>query len=738
MLGIRKLKMVVPATLAVFAGTLVCASASALAAAPETPETVKPATGITATSATLHGVLNPGAAGEVGSYQFSYEQSGSVCTPGGTLDPSAPAFAKGIKGEAVSVTVTGLEPDKEYAFCVIAYNLAAEPADGAAVPFKTLPLPPKVDGESASVTSTSAILDAQVNSENQETGYSFEYATSEAELGTQSAVTVVGNMLSALDEDQDASVSTSTLQPDTTYYYRVLAKNISSEEKVGPIKSFTTVPVPHTDAATAVTATTAMLHGHFTPDAIETKYSFEYNDTGECANGGSTTPTKASTGTVSAEVTGLQPGATYTVCFVTSDVFGSEVDEVTPMPFKTLAAAPEISGETGTPQSPFAETLEATVDPNFQVASCEIEYGETTSYGTSMPCSPESVDEGPQPVSLSVTGLESAKKYYFRVVATNGTGKTTGTGEFTTTTAQAPIVEGESYSFLTGTGVTLNAQINPSYQATTYAFEYATDPALLGKPGAITVPGGSIPAGGEGQSVNVHINEQLTPGTPYFYRVIAKNAAGTKPGTTETFTTPTPPNASTGAAEDVTRNSATVSGMVNPEGQETQYTIQYGPTASYGYSTPPVNLGSEVTPIATGAVVLSWLVPDTTYHYRIVAVNSAGESAAGADGTFTTEPGPPLPPSTGEEASPVTPTPTGAAPVGSTFPNLTAIAPLPGPKETAVEAPATETKSLTRAQKLNKALKACRRAKGKRRASCEKRAHRQYGPKPGRGKQGKS
>jgi hypothetical protein len=707
---------------------LLCFGTSALAAAPEIPETVKPATGITATSATLHGVLNPGAAGEVGSYQFSYEQSGSVCTPGGTLDPSAPAFAKGLEKEAVSATVTGLEPDKEYAFCVIAYNLAAEPSDGAVVPFKTLPLPPKVDGESASVTSTSAILDAQVNSENQETGYSFEYATSEAELGTQSAVTVVGNMLSALDEDQDASVSTSTLQPDTTYYYRVLAKNISSEEKVGPIKSFTTVPVPHTDAATAVTATTAMLHGHFTPDAIETKYSFEYNDTGECANGGSTTPTKASTGTVSAEVTGLQPGATYTVCLVTSDAFGSEVDEVTPMPFKTLAAAPEISGETGTPQSPFAETLEATVDPNFQVASCEIEYGETTSYGTSMPCSPESVEGGAQPVSLSVTGLQSAKKYYFRVVATNGTGETKGTGEFTTATAQAPIVESESVSFVSATRATLEAQVNPNYQETTYTFEYATEESVLLGGTGTKVPGGSIPAGFGGQLVHVNLGAVLSPGKTYFYRVVATNTAGTTSGmgTVSSFPTPTPPQASTGAAIEVTHNTATVSGTVNPEGQETHYTIQYGTSTSYGYSTVPVDVGSEVTPIATGAVVLSFLTPDTTYHYRLLAINSAGESTAGADGTFTTEPGPP-PPET-IEPTPITPSaPLTAAPVGSTFPNLTAIAPIPGPKESA-EAPGTTAKTLTRAQKLAKALKACKKdAKGKQRASCEKRARAEHG-----------
>ena len=46
----------------------------ALAAAPETPETVE-AREVTATTARLEGVLNPKAAGEADSYEFLYRQS---------------------------------------------------------------------------------------------------------------------------------------------------------------------------------------------------------------------------------------------------------------------------------------------------------------------------------------------------------------------------------------------------------------------------------------------------------------------------------------------------------------------------------------------------------------------------------------------------------------------------------------------------------------------------------------
>ena len=83
MLGIRKLKVVVPAMLAVFAGALLCASAPALAAAPETPaltvESHYPSPVSPSTEAVLHGVLNPGGVGpqftfELGTYEFLYNE----------------------------------------------------------------------------------------------------------------------------------------------------------------------------------------------------------------------------------------------------------------------------------------------------------------------------------------------------------------------------------------------------------------------------------------------------------------------------------------------------------------------------------------------------------------------------------------------------------------------------------------------------------------------------------------
>jgi phosphodiesterase/alkaline phosphatase D-like protein len=850
----RRLIQVALGALVVPAG-LLCFSASALAA-PEAPVT-REAKLITGTTAVLHGVLNPRAkAPEAVEYSFAYAASGSECA-GGLVAPVLPVLAPGDPGEAVSVTLTGLEGSTEYAFCVVSNALGEPSLSGLPLTFKTLAAAPVVDGVSSSgVTPFEATVEAQVNPENQpSTSCVFEYGTSTA---YGHSVPCAQPVLEG-GGDTGASATLTGLKsasPTTTYHYRVVVKNATGDVK-GPDGEFTTLeavkPAVESESYSGVTPFAATLEAQVNPKYQETSCEFVYGTDPTLTTGTKTVPCEpAAFGTgggpvgVTLPLSGLTPNTSYYFRVVATNATGKEEGTITEV--KTLATVkPEVVSESDANVTPYEVTLLTEVNPEYQETSCEFVYGTspTLSTGTTTtPCEPAQLGNGggatgasltlkgltpstpyffrviatnatgkiegaitevktlalvkpvvesenapvlspfeatleaavnpeyqettckfeystnalfppgetttvacPAPLgnggggvgtSVPVSGLKSATTYHYRIVATNGTGTTEGPGEFTTLPAEAPAIESESVSFLSSTRATLEATVNPNWQATTYTFEYATEESALLEGNATKIPGGSIPAGFGGQPVHADINGGLSPGTTYYYRVVATNAKGTTSGmvTVAHFKTPVPPQASTGKAQEVTHNTATVSGTVNSEGQETSYTIQYGPTANYGYSTAPVNVGAGTTNIATGAVVLSYLLPDTTYHYRVLAVNSAGESAAGADQTFTTEPGPPTPPSEGEQ-TPVTPTPIGAAPVGSTFPNLTAIAPLPGPKETAVEAPATETKSLTRAQKLNKALKACRKAKGKQRASCEKQAHRKYGPKPSKGKRGK-
>jgi hypothetical protein len=101
--------------------------------------------------------------------------------------------------------------------------------------------------------------------------------------------------------------------------------------------------------------------------------------------------------------------------------------------------------------------------------------------------------------------------------------------------------------------------------------------------------------------------------------------------------TASPPAVGTGAAHDVTYDSATLTGSIAPHGSATSYYFQYGPTKAYGGQTPLAQVAA--LPVGQSVVAVSapvsGLLPLTAYHYRLVAVNAAG-AKAGADRALTT------------------------------------------------------------------------------------------------------
>lgn len=96
----------------------------------------------------------------------------------------------------------------------------------------------------------------------------------------------------------------------------------------------------------------------------------------------------------------------------------------------------------------------------------------------------------------------------------------------------------------------------------------------------------------------------------------------------------TPPTVTTGAATVVGPDTASVSGTVNPNGKDTTYAFQFGPTTQYGLETVPASAGSGSTP-TTVTGKLTGLQSGTTYHYRVIASNADGQTV-GADATFVT------------------------------------------------------------------------------------------------------
>jgi hypothetical protein len=94
------------------------------------------------------------------------------------------------------------------------------------------------------------------------------------------------------------------------------------------------------------------------------------------------------------------------------------------------------------------------------------------------------------------------------------------------------------------------------------------------------------------------------------------------------------PKATTGGAREIGYASAVLSGSVNPNGANTSYYFQYGPTKAYGSQTAISDAGSGAK-ANTVRLAIAGLQPITVYHYRLVAVNASGVDT-GADNAFKT------------------------------------------------------------------------------------------------------
>jgi hypothetical protein len=94
------------------------------------------------------------------------------------------------------------------------------------------------------------------------------------------------------------------------------------------------------------------------------------------------------------------------------------------------------------------------------------------------------------------------------------------------------------------------------------------------------------------------------------------------------------PTATTGPATAIGATTATVTGTVVPGGQATSWYVEYGTSTTYGSQTAKANAGSGSAAVNVTSNLAS-LKPGSTYHYRVVATNSAG-TVHGSDAVFTT------------------------------------------------------------------------------------------------------
>jgi hypothetical protein len=520
------------------------------------------AKGIAATSATLHGELNPGGKSGKLEYQFDYN-TGGTCTGGSSVPVPAAEVAEG-KQAAVEAGAVGLRPSTQYTYCLVAIN-AFGPTQGSEVSFTTGGLAPTVDGQSESnVTPFDATLEGQVNANNQETTYHLEYATDSA--FTENVKTLAyGISGPGVYGDQPVGPVDlgGTLTPSTTYYYRVVARNATGEVKgtvEHPFSEFTTLSAeaPSIEGETLISAgagTTdtieAQLNPHFEGVSCEVQYVSRetYEATGfttgvsvaACAPQPPGTENFTLGGTpdpFTATLSELQENTAYEYRIIASNATGTT--ESTPALLSRTA--PQLTGPASVSEitQHTAQVNPSTIVPEVETpltASYYIIYGTATAHEQATAHTSAGSGLGPNTAApVALYGLAPGTTYHYAVVAYNGNATTTGPeAMFKTVPAEPPtppLVGTQSAQFVNENSAVIEAEINSGGAETTYAVQYGTSTAY-----GSSTPGPTTLAPSTSAQGTITALTGLSPGTTYHYRIVASNGAGTGYGPDATFTT---------------------------------------------------------------------------------------------------------------------------------------------------------------------------------------------------------
>jgi hypothetical protein len=215
------------------------------------------------------------------------------------------------------------------------------------------------------------------------------------------------------------------------------------------------------------------------------------------------------------------------------------------------ATPPDVRTGTATASSPTSATLNGTVGPNgLALTDCHFEYVTDAAFlatgftdlssGGSASCSPNSgsipADLEDHAVTATITGLDPATIYHFRLVAANAETRANGQDAIV---PGPPLVETTGSPTRTTTTARLDSRLDPRDAPTTYHFEYG-DQGPCG-----TSPCTSTPTQQAGNGNTYELVSQqivgLKANTTYHYRLIAENGipGGAMDGQDRTLTTRT-------------------------------------------------------------------------------------------------------------------------------------------------------------------------------------------------------
>ncbi len=594
--------------------------------------TTQAVSGIGATTATGNGTITSLGTPNPTAYGVCWSSSNATPTTSDSKVDNGAATATG----AFTAAMTGLTPGTLYYVRAYATN-GGGIAYGDVVTFTTYIAPTVTTQAVSAITTTTATGNGNITS-----------------LGTPASVTSYGVCWSSTNAtpttsdsmvDKGAAPATGAftvaitgLTLGTTYYVRAFATNTTGTS-YGAVVTFITsiAPTVTTQAVSGIGTSTATGNGNITSLGVPNPTAY-----GVCWSSTNATPTTSDskvdngaatvTGAFTAAITGLTPGTTYYVRAYATNAAGTSYGSAVTF---TSYIAPTVTTQA---VSGIGAT---TATGNGNITSLGIPnptaYGVCWSSTNTNPTTSDSkVDNGAASATgaftAAITGLTPGALYYVRAYATNAAGTSYG-AVVTFTSYIAPTVTTQAVSGIGTTTATGNGNItslgipNPTAYGVCWSSSNATPTTSDSK-----VDNGAASATGAFTAAITG----LTPGTLYYVRAYATNAAGTSYGAVVTFTSYIAPTVTTQAVSGISTTTATGNGNITSLGipNPTAYGVCWSSS-----NTNPSTSDSKVdngAASATGAftAAITGLTPGTLYYVRAYATNAAGTSY-GAVVTFT-------------------------------------------------------------------------------------------------------
>ncbi len=236
------------------------------------------------------------------------------------------------------------------------------------------------------------------------------------------------------------------------------------------------------------------------------------------------------------------------------------------------------------------------------------------------------------------SGLDKTKTYYYKItiVDTHGNESSFNNTDFTSGSSSKssvgltpdgsgggdytpPVITNVSYASLTTTSATITWTTD---EVADSKVGYSTDTSYGNEIGTITFA--------TSHTINL---TGLSANTKYYFRVISYDAVSNKAtkedSSVQYFTTPS--DTSAPIISDIKSVTGDASaGITWATNKAADSKVEYGPTTSYGSNVTALDL------VFGHSIAIASLSPGSTYHYRVISIDSNGNTSTSPDYNFTT------------------------------------------------------------------------------------------------------